>query len=135
MNKTSFAAARRGRHVLSRRSLFRKGILALGGATIVPSGKAVSQPWSTVADAEKQGQVPLRIIVVESQAEADQILKLLKSGEDFGSIAVGQSIDPTANQAGYLGLFDPALLRPELRDALKGIKPGEFSSAVRIPEG
>jgi hypothetical protein len=62
-------------------------------------------------------------------------LKLLKTGEDFGSIAVEQSIDPTANQAGYLGLFDPTLLRPELRDALKGIKPGEFSSVVRIPEG
>jgi hypothetical protein len=74
MNGTSFADANRGRHVLSRRSLFRKGILALGGATIIPSSKALSHPLGPDAAPEKQGQVPLRIIVVESSAEADQVL-------------------------------------------------------------
>ena len=121
--------------MLSRRSLFRKGILALGSATIVTPSRFLCQPFCPPAEAEKARPIPLRIIVVESQAEADQILKLLKTGEDFGSIAVEQSIDPTSNQAGYLGAFDPAQLRPELRDALKGIQPGEFSSVVKIPEG
>ena len=34
-----------------------------------------------------------------------------------------------------MGRMDPASLRPELRDALKGVGPGQISSVTRIPSG
>ena len=68
-------------------------------------------------------------------AEPQQIVNRLKKGEDFAALAVEKSIDPSADQGGFLGTIDPTGLRPELREALNGIGPGEFSGVVRIPAG
>jgi hypothetical protein len=119
-------------NALSRRSLFSKGALALGSAIALARQTDSS---AQTPQAQPSGKVPLRIIVVETLAGAQQIIERLKKGEDFATLAVEKSVDPTANQGGYLGTLDPALLRPELRDALKGIRPGEISPLVRIPEG
>src|ERR1017187_5177058 len=59
----------------------------------------------------------LRVIVGSSEAEAQQILDRLKKGEDFGILAKDKSIDPNAEDYGYLGRVDVATLRPELREA------------------
>src|ERR1700730_14320137 len=81
------------------------------------------------------GSVALRIIVVNSQPEAQQILDRLKGGEDFATLAKDKSTDPTANEGGYMGEIEPAKLRLELRDALKGVGPGQVSGVVHIPSG
>jgi tetratricopeptide (TPR) repeat protein len=81
------------------------------------------------------GSVALRIIVVNSQKEAQQILERLKGGEDFATLAKDKSTDPTANEGGYLGEMGTAKLRLELQDALKGVGPGQLSAVVRIPAG
>src|SRR6202044_3268993 len=73
-------------------------------------------------------QVPIGIIVVASEGEAAQVAAQLKNGDDFGTLARSKSTDPTANDAGYMGTMDPANLRPELRDALKGVARGQVSS-------
>jgi tetratricopeptide (TPR) repeat protein len=77
----------------------------------------------------------LRIIVVGSAAEAQQILDRLKKGEDFAALAKEKSIDATAADGGYMGKMDPATLRSELRDALKGIAPGHITGIVKLPSG
>ncbi|MGH9528350.1 MAG: FG-GAP-like repeat-containing protein, partial [Terriglobales bacterium] len=41
----------------------------------------------------------------------------------------------TSNNGGYMGAIDPATLRSELRDALKGIAPGQITTPVKIPSG
>ena len=79
------------------------------------------------------GYLALRIIVVNSQQEAQQILDGLKGGQDFSTLAKDKSTDPTANEGGYLGEIEPAKLRLELQDALKGVGPGQLSRVVRIP--
>lgn len=101
----------------------------------LPGKTLLSEAPPQAAPTEPAAKIPLRIIVVESQNVAQQILERLKKGEDFAAIAVEKSIDPTADQGGFLGTIDPAGLRPELRDALKTINPGDFSPVIKIPEG
>jgi len=79
--------------------------------------------------------VPLRIVVVATQPEADQLLARLKSGEDFAVLAKEKSIDPTSEAGGYMGITDLSTLRQELRTAAASLKPGEISSVVHIPSG
>jgi tetratricopeptide (TPR) repeat protein len=89
------------------------------------SGSASSGPVS----------VELRIIVVESSTEADRILQALRGGEDFAARARKVSIDPTASDGGYMGRVDPSTLRAEIRDALKGLVPGQITTVIHIPSG
>lgn len=59
----------------------------------------------------------------------------LKHGEDFAVIAKEKSTDPTSDSGGYMGIIDPAMLRPELRDAVGSLKVGETSGIVHISSG
>jgi hypothetical protein len=79
--------------------------------------------------------VPLQIIVSSSSAEAAGLRQQVSAGGDFAAIAREKSIDPTARDGGYLGKMSVASLRPELRDALTGIRAGEMTVVVRIPTG
>jgi hypothetical protein len=74
-------------------------------------------------------------LVVTSSDEAQRIFTRLKKGDDFGVLAKEKSTDPTSDAGGYMGRMDPAALRPELRNALPGIAPGEISPIIRIPAG
>jgi hypothetical protein len=80
-------------------------------------------------------QQHLGIIVLPSQPRASALLEQLRNGWDFGVLAKENSIDPTGNEGGYLGRFAPDELRPQLRGAVTGIHPGQFSDVVRIPSG
>jgi tetratricopeptide (TPR) repeat protein len=90
-----------------------------------------SQAWQT----KPANQVSVQIIVVDSAAEAQRVLQQLKSGAEFAALAKQISTDPSASGGGYLGKVDPSTLRSELRDALKGLGPGQTSPAVKFSEG
>jgi tetratricopeptide (TPR) repeat protein len=77
----------------------------------------------------------LRIIVVGSADEAGKVLESLKRGDDFATVAKQKSTDASADDGGYMGTMDPATLRPELRDALKGVEPGQTTGVVPLPTG
>jgi parvulin-like peptidyl-prolyl isomerase len=79
--------------------------------------------------------IPLSIIVVASESEAKGVLARLEKGGDFNAIARAESLDPSASENGMLGLLEPSKLRPELRSALDGLKPGQVSAIVKIPLG
>jgi tetratricopeptide (TPR) repeat protein len=79
--------------------------------------------------------VNLAIIVVDSSSQAESILERLKKGEDFATMAKSVSIDPTASDGGYMGRVDPATLRSELREAIKGVPPGGISGIVHTSSG
>src|SRR5215831_6217647 len=79
--------------------------------------------------------VALQVIVVNTPEQANRVLERLKAGYDFAALAKEKSIDPTADSGGYMGRMDPASLRPELREALTGIGPGQISAVARIPLG
>ncbi|HXB70666.1 MAG TPA: FG-GAP-like repeat-containing protein [Candidatus Acidoferrales bacterium] len=79
--------------------------------------------------------IPLRLIVVNSATQAGQILEALNSGADFAVMAREKSVDATSLDGGFLGSVDPASLRAELRDALKGVEPGRLSRVFKLPTG
>jgi hypothetical protein len=79
--------------------------------------------------------IPLQVIVVASQSEAEKIRAELRQGADFAALAKDKSTDPSANNGGYMGVVDPASLRPELREALRGVAPGGLSPIVHLPSG
>ena len=94
--------------------------------------------WSLLAisaASQTANPIPVSVIVVPSESEAQQILDQLKNGGDFAAIAIKQSISATARDGGYIGRIDPATLRVELREALKSIASGQVTGIVHIPEG
>src|ERR1700722_15444171 len=72
-------------------------------------------------------RVPVRIIVLETQEKAEHVLGELKAGGDFAAVAKAESTDPTAAEGGSLGMVAPDGLRTELRSAMQGLEPGQFS--------
>src|ERR1700689_1829941 len=78
---------------------------------------------------------PVRIIVLETQEKAEHVLGELKAGADFAAVAKAESTDPTAAEGGSLGMVTPEGLRTELRGAMQGLEPGQFSGIVRMPSG
>jgi tetratricopeptide (TPR) repeat protein len=95
--------------------------------------------WPAFSQNPPSGSAPkelsLRIIVVAEATQAQQILERLNRGEDFAVLAKEKSTDPTADSGGYMGTLDPSMLRPELKEALAGIAPGQISKIAHIPEG
>ena len=108
--------------------------LLLFAAAILLAGLAILGSPSR-AQEESSGQLTLQIIVVDSSDKAHQILDRLREREDFAAIARKESIDPSATEGGYLGLIDLLTLRPELRDALKGIESGRMTGVIAVPSG
>jgi tetratricopeptide (TPR) repeat protein len=85
--------------------------------------------------AEPAGPVAVRVIVVDSADQAAKLLEQLNDGADFAALARDHSTDATAVDGGLLGQVDPIALRPELRDALQGMRPGDLSRIIKLPSG
>jgi VCBS repeat protein/PPIC-type peptidyl-prolyl cis-trans isomerase-like protein/ASPIC/UnbV protein len=96
---------------------------ANSGHTLAGQNPAASSPLT------------LRIIVVPTSDDAVRIVEQLRQGADFAALAVAWSTEPTARDGGFLGTLDPATLRPELREALNGVRAGQVTTIVRIPSG
>jgi foldase protein PrsA len=78
-------------------------------------------------------QVHARHIVVESEAEAREILALLQQGGDFVALARERSVDvATRDNGGDLGWFPRGLIAPELEVAAFSLQPGEVSDVVEL---
>ena len=80
-------------------------------------------------------EVALRILVVGSKEEAQQIVERLRQGENFVALANQVSLDPSADRGGLLGRVALSSLRPELRNAVQNLAVGELSAVVQIPTG
>jgi hypothetical protein len=93
----------------------------------------------STASGQTPAQAPraagLRIIVATTSAQGQEVLDQLKLGKDFADIAKAISADPTGAGGGYMGRLDPSELCPELKDALKGLTPGQVTGLVQVPGG
>src|ERR1700676_1309278 len=103
-------------------------------SAILSAGIAILVYPSRAQD-KSAAQLNLQVIVVDSPDKAHLILERLRKGEDFAAIAKKESIDPSATEGGYLGLIDLSTLRPELREALKGIEPGRITEVIAVATG
>lgn len=110
----------------------------LPGITLCVSGVLCALLYGQSAKTDGSapaGEVALQVIVANTAEQANQLLERLKAGYDFAALAKEKSVDPTADSGGYMGRMDPATLRPELREALRGVGPGQISAITRIPSG
>jgi peptidyl-prolyl cis-trans isomerase C len=72
-------------------------------------------------------EVHARHILVETEAEAKDIIAALQKGEDFAKLAKEHSKDSGAAQGGDLGWFKKDDMVPEFATAAFALKPGEYT--------
>src|SRR5262245_995504 len=76
----------------------------------------------------QEESIGLRLIAVRTEAEATRLRSQIQTGASFETLAREHSIDPSASVGGYIGLFRPTDLRPELQRAVNGLGPGQISA-------
>lgn len=72
-------------------------------------------------------QVRARHILLETEAQARDVITLLEDGADFAELARTHSIGPSAARGGDLGSFGPDDMLREISDAAFAMEPGSFS--------
>jgi peptidyl-prolyl cis-trans isomerase C len=81
-----------------------------------------------VASMPAEQEVRAMHILVKTQAEAEEIIKELEAGKDFGELAKTKSTDPSAaNNGGDLGFFGKGQMVPEFEAAVFALKVGEYT--------
>ena len=75
------------------------------------------------------------IIVTRTADEASSVLSQLKTGFDFGVLAKERSIDPSADDGGFLKPQSVTKLSLELQDVLRGLRAGQFAGPLPVPAG
>jgi peptidyl-prolyl cis-trans isomerase C len=73
-------------------------------------------------------------IMVETKDEAEKILALIESGEDFSNLAKTYSISPDGKNGGDLGYFGRDEMPPDF-EIVFDMKPGTTSDVVESPYG
>jgi choline-sulfatase len=99
-----------------------------GGAEALAAARAET-------GAPPAGTLRLRLIRVGTRERADEAVRRITSGEDFGAVARALSQDPSAIRGGDLGLLRLADLAEPLRSTARALRPGEVSPAVAVPGG
>jgi peptidyl-prolyl cis-trans isomerase C len=74
-------------------------------------------------------------ILVKDRALADRLLKKIRSGARFESIARDFSTCPSKSKGGDLGWFGPGKMVPPFEQAVKRMAVGRISPVVRTQFG
>ena len=73
--------------------------------------------------------------VEQARQKALEVLRKLRAGGDFATLARQYSDGPSADQSGLLGTFRAGELLPGFEEAAAKLKPGEISDIVRTRIG
>jgi peptidyl-prolyl cis-trans isomerase C len=72
----------------------------------------------------------------EAKVKAQAVLKQVRGGADFATVARAQSQDPGSGpNGGDLGFFAKGQMNPQFEDAAFALKPGAVSAVVETPFG
>ncbi len=74
-------------------------------------------------------------ILVKDRTLANHILKQIKSGKDFRTLAKEFSTCPSKSKGGDLGWFGPGQMVREFEEAVKKMTTGRISGLVRTKFG
>ena len=80
-------------------------------------------------------QIRASHILVETQEDADAIVKTLADGADFAQLAKDKSTGPSGPRGGDLGLFGRGQMVPAFEQAAFALKKGEVSKPVKTQFG
>lgn len=72
---------------------------------------------------------------IRARGLAQDLLKRLRAGEDFHELARRYSDGLNPETGGRIGWIEKGRGRPEIEQALFGLKPGEFSEVIETPVG
>lgn len=93
----------------------------------------IALPWAVPQTSLRQ--IALQIILVRSRAEANLILQKLQERAPFALLAKRYSVDPSADDGGFIGKTKLSELRPELRAAVVKLREGQCTGIVDTPRG
>lgn len=83
---------------------------------------------------EKYGEkIQVRQIVVKTKGEAEELIKKIKGGADFETLAKDKSIDRPSAAKG--GLMDPINKRSYLGKAIASLHEGDIADAIQFRDG
>lgn len=80
-----------------------------------------------IKQSPKQEEVHARHILVDTEAEAKEVIGLIKGGKSFADIAKTHSKDPAAGQGGDLGYFRRTDMVKPFADAAFALKTGQMT--------
>ncbi|WP_174802691.1 peptidylprolyl isomerase [Martelella limonii] len=80
-----------------------------------------------IAKAPKMEEVHARHILVENEAEANEIIKELDGGASFEELAKEHSTGPSGPEGGDLGYFTKGQMVPEFEAAAFALEPGKYT--------
>jgi peptidyl-prolyl cis-trans isomerase C len=99
------------------------------------SDEALHKIYDEAAKQQKpEEEIHARHILVATEADAQAVLKRLKSGEDFAKVAKEMSKDP-GSEGGDLGWFTKERMVPEFADAAFKLQQGQLSDPVKSQFG
>jgi peptidyl-prolyl cis-trans isomerase SurA len=71
----------------------------------------------------------------QAKALADEYHRRLLQGESFATMASQYSKGPTASKGGSIGSYLVSKLSPQIAGTIAGVKVGDVSAVIQIPEG
>jgi len=100
------------------------------------SDEEIKKYYDEKIKSDIQKQYKARHILVKEEATAQDILKSVRDGKNFSSLAMEKSIDKgSAIKGGDLGWFNPATMVPEFANAVKKATKGEVTAPVKSQFG
>ena len=89
--------------------------------------KLKSRYEALIKKTPSEAEVHARHILVASDGEARELIRILKAGQNFDEVAKKHSRDSTASRGGDLGFFRAKDMVKPFSDAAFAMKPGEIS--------
>jgi len=80
-------------------------------------------------------KIKISHILVDSEAEAKNILAKLKGGADFAALAKAKSKDASKEKGGEIGFIAKGQTVPEFEQAAFALQPGQISGVVKTQFG
>ena len=89
----------------------------------------------TYKDAEPSREFNAAHILVETEAEAQEIVNELNAGADFAELARTRSTGPSGPNGGDLGWFGKGMMVAPFEEAVMALEPGQVSAPVQTQFG